>query len=178
MYLPEQNEIYTKRNTDKIKQSAIQMFSDMGIEVIEMSLTNYFEDPLWLPDDVVDFKGLLDNNDGIASNVFVKGGLEDITSDDFMWLFTYDDTNYRCRIKFLQLNDLTEMEAIRDKWDDHKIVLIPREARVRDDESEEYVNLFKYYDVNSYMYVEKLREWDWMFCFENKDGIVVEKIIE
>ncbi len=174
MYLPEQNEIYTKRNIDKIKQSAVQLFSDMGIEVIDMSLTNYFEDPLWLPDDVVDFKRLLDNNDGISSNVFVKDGLEDITLDDFMWLFAYD----RCCITFLQLNDLAEIEAIREMWDLREIVFIPHNPIVYDTKSEEYINLFKYYDVDSYLYLEKHSEDDWEYCFENKDGIVVEKIIE
>ncbi len=178
LYLTEQDEIYSKRNAEKIKQSAVQLFSDMGIEVIEMSLTDYFEKPLWLPDDVVDFKGLLDNNDGISSNVFVKGGLEDITSEDFMWLFAYDDTNYRCHIIFLQLNDLTEMETIRKKWRVHEVSFHAPDPKAYDDEREEYVDLFSYYNVESYMYVKKLSEKNWKFCYQNKDGIVVEKTIE
>ncbi len=173
MYLTEQDEIYSKRNADKIKQSAVQLFTDMGMDVAQIILEERF-----LPDSVVEIKGYLSTGENIAIRTIVKNNLSDFGVKDFEWLSEHgQDEHYHCLI-FLQLNNLAELETIVKKWRNREMRVYPPNPRVRNIESDEYIDLFKYYDVESYIYLDKDPSKSWYFSFQNKDGVLIEDTIE
>ncbi len=178
MYLTEQDEIYSKRNIEKIESSAKQLFTDMGMEVVDIALDDYFRRKPWLPDNVTQFMDLLEGKYKMRIKAFVKSDLSVFSVEDFLWLDNYIDASSEEKIVFMQLNDLTEMEAIRDKWNERLIVFDPPNTRVRDDESEEYIDLFKYYNIESYLYLDKDENKKWTYLYNNKDGVLIEEIIE
>ncbi len=171
LYLTEQDEIYSKRNADKIKQSAIQLFTDMGIDVVEMSLTDYFEKPLWLPDNLVDFKDLPENKYDISVNVLVKNDLSSLSVKDFIWLTEYNNDTYDANISFIQLNDMTEAAALYQQWENGDVYIFYGPT-VYDHEREKEVNLFSRYDIGAYLYVDRNLQEDMEIFFEDKQAII------
>ncbi len=146
MYLYKQDEIYSKRNTDKIKQSAIQLFTDMGMEVVELTATDYDDNALFLPDEIIDLKGLIKKNFKVYVKVFVTNNLDSFSIEDFTDLMDNASKKYDGEITFVQLNDVNELD--------------------------------KYFDIEAYMYLDKNEDKDWKFCYQNKDGVLIEKTIE
>ncbi len=178
MYLYKQDEIYSKRNTDKIKQSAIQLFTDMGMEVVELTATDYDDNALFLPDEIIDLKGLIKKNFKVYVKVFVTNNLDSFSIEDFTDLMDNASKKYDGEITFVQLNDVNELEKLLQKWHDHDAYFEPPNPEVYIEESKEYINSFKYFDIEAYMYLDKNEDKDWKFCYQNKDGVLIEKTIE
>ncbi len=162
IYLYKQGEIYSKRNADKIKQSAVQLFTDMGIDVVYIILRARF-----LPDSAVDFKYVLENENPVFVSMLVTTDLSDYSVEDFSWVSSYGDDKYQSGITFIQLNDPTRLEEISRSWENGDIRFRPIFG-IYKEESDEYIDLFRHYDVGSYLYVQKSLEKDWLLHYKNE----------
>ncbi len=177
IYYISEDEIFSKKEEKNIRESAKELFKNLGMDVVYVDIDSPEREGFLLPDTIKTIEDMFQNKYAMNINVFVTNDVSGFKRSDFNKFYVYwknYDEDTKGYINFIQVPDekIVDDEMIQ-KMKELAFGFCSENPMVYSDEKKEYVPIFEEYNIEANIYIASNYDFK-EFLYQNKEGAIKE----